>query len=181
MLRLRQAPIGPQDAQKLRRQHGVAFLAALSALDPDHHPFAVDITDLQCDHLRDAQAGRIRRGQGRAALQARHGFEKTHHLLGAEHHRQLAWLTSVGDPLRYLGARERDPVEETQRADDLIEARPGHALGRQMNLIGANILQAELIRRLAEILAKLCHRMHVRLLSRRGQIADRHVLDHPAT
>jgi hypothetical protein len=145
MLRPRQTPVGTQDSQKLRRQHGVAF-AALSALDPDHHPFALNIAVLQCDDLRDAQASRIRRGQRGTALQTRHGFEKMHHLLGTEHHRQLAGLTRIGNPLRHLGARKRDAIEETQRADDLVEARPGYTLGRQMDLVGADVLQAEPVR-----------------------------------
>jgi hypothetical protein len=49
-----------------------------------------------------------------------------------------------------------------------------------MHLIGPNILQAESIGRAAKILADLRDRVDVGLLCRRGQIADRHVLDHPA-
>jgi hypothetical protein len=42
------------------------------------------------------------------------------------------------------------------RTHDLVEARPRRAFGRQMDLIGANLFQGELVLRLAEILAKLC-------------------------
>ena len=42
-----QPPVGPQDRQQLRRQHDVAVLAALALLDPDHHPAAVDVADLE--------------------------------------------------------------------------------------------------------------------------------------
>src|SRR6266446_3379387 len=49
-----------------------------------------------------------------------------------------------------------------------------------MNLEGVDISQAETIRRAAKIPAELRYRVEVRLLRRRRQIADRHVLDHAA-
>src|SRR6266481_8368264 len=49
-----------------------------------------------------------------------------------------------------------------------------------MNLEGVDIFQAETIRTAAKIPAELRYRAEVRLLRRRGQIADRHVLDHAA-
>src|SRR6266545_2383274 len=49
-----------------------------------------------------------------------------------------------------------------------------------MNLEGVDIFQAETIRRAAKIPAELRYRVEVRLLRRRRQIADRHVLDHAA-
>ena len=88
--------------QQLRRQHDVAVLAALAVLDPDHHPAAVDVADLQADRLGGAQPRRIGRRQRGAGLQARHRLEKAHHLVGAQHHRQLARLAGIGDALRDL-------------------------------------------------------------------------------
>src|SRR6516164_8041403 len=49
-----------------------------------------------------------------------------------------------------------------------------------MNLEGVDIFQAETIRRAAKIPAELRYRVEVRLLRRRREIADRHVLDHAA-
>src|SRR5436190_21202013 len=49
-----------------------------------------------------------------------------------------------------------------------------------MNLEGVDIFQAETIRRAAKIPAELRYRVEVRLLRRRRQIADRHILDHAA-
>src|SRR5438034_9706745 len=49
-----------------------------------------------------------------------------------------------------------------------------------MNLEGVGIVQSETIRRAAKIPAELRYRVEVRLLRRRRQIADRHVLDHAA-
>src|SRR6516164_3269922 len=49
-----------------------------------------------------------------------------------------------------------------------------------MKLEGVHILQAETIRRAAKIPTELRYRVEVRLLRRRRQITDRHVLDHAA-
>ena len=49
-----------------------------------------------------------------------------------------------------------------------------------MHLVGADVFRPQPIRRVAEIPAELRNRVDVGLLGRRGQIADRHVLDHPA-
>jgi hypothetical protein len=91
-----QAPVAAQDRQKLRRQHGIAVLGALALFDPDHHPPAVDIADLQPHRLRGPQPGGVRRGQRRAALQTGHRFEKAHDLICTEHQRQLAGSRAYG-------------------------------------------------------------------------------------
>src|SRR3954462_8711221 len=49
-----------------------------------------------------------------------------------------------------------------------------------MNLESVNIFQAKTIRGAAKIPAELRYGIEVRLLRRRRQIADRHVLDHTA-
>ena len=59
MYRLGQAPIGTQDRQQRWRQHDVAVLAALAVFDPDHHPAAVDVGDLECGNLGYAQPGAV--------------------------------------------------------------------------------------------------------------------------
>ncbi len=54
-----QPPIAAQDGEQLRRQHDAAVLPALAVLDPDHHPAAVDIADLEAEGLGRAQPGRV--------------------------------------------------------------------------------------------------------------------------
>ncbi len=78
-----------------------------------------------------------------SSFETRNGFEKADDLIGAEHSRQLARLAGIGDPFWDRVAAERHAVEETQRADDLIEGRPGDAFRDQMHLIGADVLQPE--------------------------------------
>ena len=176
----RQPPVGAQDAEQLRRQHDVAVLAALALLDADHHPAAVDVGDLEAHHLRDTQSGGIGGGQRGASFQARHRLEEAHDLVGTEHHRQLARLARMRDPLRQVGLAQRDAIKEAQGTDGLVQRRPRYAASNQMHLEGAHVLQVKPIWRAAEEAAELGHRMHVGSLGCRRQIADRHVLDHAA-
>ena len=47
------------NTQELRREHDVTVLAALALLDPDYHPLAIDVGNLQEDHFRYTQSGGI--------------------------------------------------------------------------------------------------------------------------
>src|SRR3954454_16462076 len=113
-------------------------------------------------------------------FQPRDRLEETHHLVGTEHDRQLARLARMRDPLRQVGLAQRDPVEKAQGTDGLAERRQGHAASHQMHLESANILKIKPIRRATEKLAEFGYRMHVGSLGCRRQVADRHVLNHPA-
>ena len=177
-LRAGEPPVAAQNPQQLRRQHDIAVLAALALLDPDHHPTAVNVGDLEHHHFRHAQAGGVNRGERRAALQARDRLQKAHHLVGAQHDRQLLRLARIGDALRNRRLTERHPVEKTQRAHDLVQRRPRDPGRHQMNLEGMDLVQAEAIRRPAEMPAELRDRVEIGSLGRRREIPDRHVLDH---
>ena len=173
-------PIGPQDAEQLRGEHDVALLAALAVLDVDQHAPAVDVAHPEAGHLRDAQPGRVGGRQCRARLQARHGLEKPHHLVGAQHHRQPARLAGIGDPLRDLRHTEGHAVKEPQRRNRLVQARPRHALRGEVHLEGPHVLQRQFVRGTSEKPTELRNRMYVGSLRRRREVADRHVLDHAA-
>ena len=80
-------------------------------------------------------------GNGRRPLPA---------LIGAQDRGQLARRPRINDPLRDLGAVQRHAEEEPQRANDLVQSRPGHPLRDQMHLERADILKPEPVRRAAE-------------------------------
>ena len=123
MRRPRQAPVRAQDAEQLRRQHDVTVAAALALFDADDHAAAVDIGDLDAGGLGGAQPGGIRRGQRRTRLQARHRLQEAHDLVGAQHHRQLAPLAGMRDPLR---ARHQSTSRTERNDDDLAAALRDH-------------------------------------------------------
>ncbi len=79
-----------QEKEEIRRQHGVAILAALAALDPDQHVLAVDIADLKAGDLGDAQPGAIGDRQRRLVLEAGCGLEQPRRLVPTQHDGQFA-------------------------------------------------------------------------------------------
>src|SRR4029077_3911123 len=61
-------PPDPQQLEQLWRQHGMAVLAALAALDAQQHALGIDIADLERDNLRGAQTGAVGGGERRLVL-----------------------------------------------------------------------------------------------------------------
>ena len=162
----------------MRREHDVAVLAALALLDADDHALAVDVGDLERDHLGGAQARAIGHAQRRLVLEPRRGIEQPRHLLRAEHHRQLARLVNDMGVLDDLVALERDLEKEPQRRDGLIDGRHANAARRQMQLVAAHVLEARRIGRSPEERREVLDPLHVVMLGLRRELADRHVFDH---
>src|SRR5207248_8109558 len=97
-------------------QHDVTVLAAFALLDADDHPLAVDVGDLERDHLSGAQAGAIGYAQRRLVLEPGCRIEQPRHFLGAQHHRQLARLVNDMGVFDDLVTPERDP-EKNRRVE----------------------------------------------------------------
>ena len=160
-------PIRPQNPQELRRKHDVTVLAALALLDPDYHPLAINVGNLQEGHFRYTQSGCIDSGQRGTALKAWDCLQKAHDLVGTQHDRQIVRFTRIGDAFGNGVMTKGHTVEKPQRADDLVQRRPGHPRRNQMNLEGTDILQIEPVRRAPEMPAQLRDGVEVGLLRRR--------------
>ncbi len=63
-------PPGAQQIEQGSRQHGIAVLAPLALLDPDHLALAIDVGEFERDHLRGAQPGAVGDRQRRLVLEA---------------------------------------------------------------------------------------------------------------
>src|SRR2546425_10944386 len=112
------------------RQHDVAVFAALALLHADDHAFAVDVADLERDHLGGAQARPIGHAQRRLVLEPRR-IEEACYLLRTEDDRQLARLMDERRVLDDGVPLERDPEKEPQRRHRLITNwRAGAARGQ---------------------------------------------------
>ena len=124
-LRAALEPPRPQQLQQLRREHRVPVLAPLALLDTDQHALGIDIADAQHHHLADAQARAVGDAQGRLILQAGAGcrFQKTAHLLGREHARQLARVVHAGKMQGELRTAERHGEQEAQGRRRLVDRR----------------------------------------------------------
>ena len=83
----------------MRRQHHVPVFAAFALLDANDHAFAVDVADLERDHLGGAQTRPVGYAQRGFVLEPWRCIQEARDLLRAEHDRQLAGL---GDERRVL-------------------------------------------------------------------------------
>src|SRR2546426_4722354 len=77
-------PPGAQQFQQMWRQHHVPVFADLALLDADDHPLAVDVGNLERNHLGGAQTRSIGHAQRRLVLEPRRCIEKLRQLLRTE-------------------------------------------------------------------------------------------------
>ncbi|KJF70040.1 hypothetical protein RP75_28560 [Agrobacterium arsenijevicii] len=88
--------------------------------DMDHHPGAVDILDPQAADLADPEASGISCGQRYPRLQTGDGLKELHHLVRRQNNGELTWFARIRDPIRGIVLTERDPIEKSKSAYDLI-------------------------------------------------------------
>src|SRR4029077_5786606 len=95
----------PQQIDRLRRQHDMAILATLGLLNANDPLRAVDMLDLQPDHLAGAQAAAIAETEQHAGLEARGHGQQAPRLVRAHRLRYLLRLAEVID----LGGKIQSP------------------------------------------------------------------------
>ena len=83
---MQDAVISAEDLQETGREHGVTILAALTVLDTDEHPLAVDVGRLEGDGFGNAQAGAVAAQQHGAVLDAGDMVEEALDFIGGQHH-----------------------------------------------------------------------------------------------
>ena len=150
--RLRRRPSRHQAQQfeQLRRQHRVAVLVALAALDAQQHPLGIDIADLERNNLRDAQPGAVRGGERCLVLWRRCRLQQQRHLLDAEYRRYPPWVRHDGEPPCQIWPVERHREEEAQRRDRAVDARRLHAALRLVQPKEAQFFRRRRVRRPAD-------------------------------
>src|SRR5258708_143709 len=149
-LRSGRPPPGAQQFEQMWRQHHVPVFAALALLDANDHALAVNVANLERDHLGGAQTRAIGHAQRRLVLEPRRCIEETRHLLRTQHDRQLAGLMDERGVLDDGGSFERDPEEEPERRHGAIENRYMRAVRRQVQLKAPYVLEARLVGRPSE-------------------------------
>src|SRR3954447_19079241 len=171
-------PPGAQQIEQVWGEHDVTVLAALALFDPDDHPLAVDVGDLERDDLVGPQAGAIGYAERRLVLEPRCRIEQARHFFRAQHHRQLARLVNDVGVLDDLVALERNLEEEPQRRDGLVDSRHANAVRCQMQLVAPHVLKTRRFRRSPEEYREVLDPLHIVMLGLRRELADRHVFDH---
>ncbi len=177
-LRPRQLPPGPQQGQKMRRQHHVPVLAPFALLDADDHPGAVDVGDLERDDLGRAQSRAVSDAQRRLVLEAGRRIQEARHLLRAQDDRQPPRLLDEGEFDDDLRLAQRHREKKPQCRQGVIDRRHAGAARHEMQLEAPQILEARLARRSAQEGGKGPDGADVTLLCPRREVAHRHVFDH---
>src|SRR5271170_7864547 len=77
-----------------------------------------------------------------------------------------------------LVALQRDPEEEPQRRDGLVDGWYADAACGQIQLVAPHVLEARRIRGSPEEHREVLDPLHVVMLGLRRELADRHVFDH---
>jgi len=174
-------PPGTQQLKQLRRQHGVPIFAPLAALDPQQHPFGIDIADLERDDFGDAQPGAVCGGECRLVLRPWCRLQQKRDLLDAEHGRQPARLAHHREPPGKVRPIERHAEKEAQGRDRAVDARRLHAALRLVQLEAAQILRHRDIGRAADEGRKCPDIPNVVVARLLAEAAHTHVLDHART
>src|SRR5262249_36782131 len=111
----RLSPFG-QEIERLSRQPDGSILAALRLLHANDLLRAVDVFDLQPDHLASTQAAAIAETEQNARLEATGDGQQALGLVRAHHQRDLLGFTDVID----LGGKVQSPQRHAQQ-----ETQPG--------------------------------------------------------
>jgi len=167
----------PQQRQQAGGEHGIAVLSALTALDPDQHPLAVDIAHLEHRHLGDAQARAIGDRQRRLMLEAGGGVEQPRHLVAAQHYRQLAGMAHPHQPSREVRPIERVGEEEPQGGNDAVHGRHRHAGLALLDLEPAQVLCRRRVGRAPEEGGEAPDVTHIVALRLAAEAPHVHVVD----
>src|SRR5258708_24227682 len=139
-----------QQVEHLRRQHDIAVLAALGLLDPNDLLRAVDMLDLQPDHLAGAQAAAIAETKQRADLEVVGDGEQPPRLVRAHHQRDLLGLADVIDLGRKIQSPQRHAKQEPQPGHDAVAVADAHTRLRKVELELANVLGCRRVGRALE-------------------------------
>src|ERR1700679_3339923 len=108
------SPVHAKFLEQLRAEHDIAVLAALALSDMDHHPLAVDVTDLQVSRFCAACAGGIHRHQQDAMKRRVRGLNQSRDFFLTENPRKVTHLLRIGRLGDAPVALQHVDVEEAQ-------------------------------------------------------------------
>jgi hypothetical protein len=154
-------------------------LTGFALLDAQHHALAVDVGHPKRGDLRHAQPRTIGDAERGLVLDARGGLQKTRHLLGAQHDRNLPWLRDERQVLDGVGPIQRHGEKEAQCRDREVDRRRAHAALGQVQLEKPQILRCRRVGRSAKEDREILDCPDVVLLRLLVEVTQRHVFDHP--
>src|SRR6202049_1916627 len=169
----------PQQSERLGRQHDIAVLAALGLLDANDLLRAVDMLDLEPDHLAGAQPAAIAETEQCASLEAAGDGQQAPRLVLAHHQRDLLRLTDVIDLGGKIQSPQRHAEQEPQPGHDAVAIANAYTSLGQAQLETADVIRRGRVGRSLEKRSKTFAAADVAPLRARAELARVHVLDHP--
>ncbi len=118
------------------------------------------------------------RGEGGSVLEIRDGLQETRNLVPRQNGWKWIRPARQWDLRGCIGHPQRRAVEEPQCAHDLIDGLRFKAARDEMQLVLANVIERELVRRALEMEREVLDGADVAGLGARRHVADRHVIDH---
>src|SRR5258706_4822906 len=153
-------------------------LRSLRLLDPNDLLRAVDVLDLQPDHLAGAQAAAIAETEQYTHLEAARDREQAPGLVLAHHQRNLLRLTEVINLGRKIQSPQRHAKQEPHPGHDAVAIADARARLGKMQLKPADILRRGRVRGPLEKCSKQLAAGNIAPLRPRAEFAGIHVLDH---
>jgi hypothetical protein len=147
----------------------------------DHHALGVDGGAPELTEFGDPQAGRIEGGQNRAMLEVVWSEQQRLDLVATEEDRELLGFFGVRDIVHHPGTAQGGLVEKAEGTHGLDEDALGGVGMEQMELIGADVLGSQAIRRGAKVLGELGHVAQIAVDGVGRVVANRHVVEHAPT
>lgn len=170
------SPVVAQTPEQDGGERHEAVLAALAPADEQGHPGGIDVGRPQAEDLADPQAGGVSGPEDREVARVADGGEEAGDLVGTQDGGQGAGPLAEGDHLDDFGALQSDAKEKAQGADGLVEAAPGSLLLEEVELVQADVLGVESLRREAEVLGEASDVGDVSGDGARGEVAQLQVV-----
>src|SRR5262252_3151644 len=181
MTRRAHLPPLSQQIKHLGRQHDVAVLAAFGLLNANDFLGAVDMLDLQTDHLTGTQAAAVAKTEQHADLEVLSDGKKPFRLVRAHHERNLLRLSDVVDLGSKVEPAQRHAKQKPQPGHDAIAIADARAALGKVQLEAANVLQGRRVRGSLQKCRELLAAADMAPLRSGTELACVHVLDHALT
>src|SRR5258708_30101473 len=170
-----------QQIEHLGREHDVAVLAAFGLLNANDLLCAIDMLDLQPDHLASTQAAAVAKTEQHADLEVVGDGQKPFRLVRAHHERNLLRLSDVVDLASKVQPPQRYAKQEPKPGHDAVAIADARAALGKVQLEAANVLRCCRVRGSLEKCRKLLAAADMAPLRSGTQLARIHVLDHALT
>src|SRR5260221_13655972 len=159
-------------------KHDIAVLAALGLLDANDLLRAVDMLDLEPDHLAGAQPAAIAETEQCASLEAAGDGQQAPRLVLAHHQRDLLRLADVIDLGGKIQSPQRHAEQEPQPGHDAVAIADAHARLGQLQLEAADVLECGCVGGPLHKRREPLAAADMASLRARNELSRIHVLDH---